>query len=58
MRAAWNGQAEWSVCCSTAAPTSNASTWADGELRTPLRLARRSGHEDIVQMLIAGGAKE
>ncbi len=58
MQASWNGHADVVRLLLDRGADANASAWEDGELRTPLRLARRGGHEQIVQMLIAGGAKE
>ncbi|HEV7765584.1 MAG TPA: M56 family metallopeptidase [Thermoanaerobaculia bacterium] len=36
----------------------NARTYERGDLRTPLRLARRNAHEEVARILIAAGAKE
>lgn len=58
MQASWHGHSQVVRMLLDRGADANASAWEDGELRTPLRLARRGGHEDIVQMLIAGGAKE
>ncbi|HWS73394.1 MAG TPA: ankyrin repeat domain-containing protein, partial [Thermoanaerobaculia bacterium] len=36
----------------------NAAVWVDGDLRTPLRMAKRHEHDDVVRMLVAAGARE
>lgn len=58
MQAAWHGHADVVRLLLARGADANVGAWADGELRTPLRLARRAGHEEIVQMLIAGGARD
>jgi bla regulator protein BlaR1 len=58
MGASWQGQAEVVRLLIGAGADVNAQTWADGELRSPLILARRGQHDEIVQMLIDAGAKE
>jgi ankyrin repeat protein len=34
------------------------SSRPDGELRTPLRMARREGHRDLEHLLLEHGAKD
>jgi hypothetical protein len=41
----------------------NLGVWVDNsdgtrEFRTPLNMARRHGHDDIMRMLVAAGARE
>jgi beta-lactamase regulating signal transducer with metallopeptidase domain len=36
----------------------NARVWVDGELRTPLNMARRHGHDDVEKLLLDAGARE
>lgn len=58
MGASWQGQADVVRLLLVRGADVNAETWADGELRSPLRLARRSGNAEVVKMLLAAGAKE
>jgi ankyrin repeat protein len=58
MQAAWHGHDDVVRFLLDQGADVNVRTWEDGELRTPLRLARRGGHEEIVRTLIAAGAKE
>ena len=58
MGASWQGQADVVRLLLDRGADVNAETWADGELRSPIRLARRSGNAEVVKMLIAAGAKE
>jgi beta-lactamase regulating signal transducer with metallopeptidase domain len=58
MGASWQGQAEVVRLLIDRGADVNAETYADGELRSPLILARRGGNAEVVKMLIAAGAKE
>ncbi len=58
MQAAWHGRTEVVRLLLDEGADANVRTWEENDLRTPLRLARRGGHEDVVNMLIAAGAKE
>lgn len=57
MQAAWNGHIEIVRLLIARGADVNASSWERDELRTPLRLAKRGGHHDIVNMLRAAGAR-
>jgi beta-lactamase regulating signal transducer with metallopeptidase domain len=58
MQAAWNGHVETVRLLLDKGADVNVRAYEQGVLRTPLRLARRGGHEDVVRMLIAAGARE
>ena len=58
MGASWQGQTEVVRLLLQRGADVNYETWADGELRSPLILGRRSGNQEVVQMLIAAGARE
>ncbi len=58
MGASWQGQAEVVKLLIERGADVNAETYADGEIRNPLKLARRSGNAAVVDTLIAAGARE
>jgi bla regulator protein BlaR1 len=58
MGASWQGQVEVVRLLIDRGADVNAETYADGELRSPLILARRGGNAEVVKMLIDAGAKE
>ncbi len=58
MGASWQGQAEVVRLLIDRGANVNAETHADGELRNPLKLARRGGNPEVVKMLIDAGARE
>ncbi|HYH07906.1 MAG TPA: ankyrin repeat domain-containing protein [Thermoanaerobaculia bacterium] len=58
MQGAWNGHVEVVRVLIEHGADVNARAYEDGVLRTPLRLARRGGHEDVVRMLVQAGARE
>jgi beta-lactamase regulating signal transducer with metallopeptidase domain len=57
MGASWQSQPEVVRLLIDRGADVNAETYADGELRSPLILARRGGNAEVVKMLIAAGAK-
>ena len=58
IQAAWNGHEDVVRLLIQRNADVNVRVWADGELRTPLRMARKHRHDRIVSMLIAAGARE
>ena len=58
MGASWQGQKEVVRLLIERGADVNAETHADGELRSPLILARRGVNTEIVKMLIDAGARE
>jgi beta-lactamase regulating signal transducer with metallopeptidase domain len=65
IQAAWNGRLEVARLLLDAGADPNvrvvanrSSLHPDGELRTPLRMARRGGHQDLEQLLLEHGAKD
>jgi beta-lactamase regulating signal transducer with metallopeptidase domain len=58
MQAAWHGHVEAVRVLIEQGADVNSRAWEQGQLRTPLRLARRGKHEDVVRMLIEAGARE
>jgi bla regulator protein blaR1 len=57
MQAAWHGHADVVRFLLDRGADANARAFEDGEIRTPLILARRGGYEDIAQMLVDAGAE-
>ena len=58
IQAAWNGHRKTVVLLINRGADVNARVWERGELRTPLRMAKKEGHDEIVRMLIDAGARE
>ena len=65
IQAAWNGRLEIARLLLEAGADPNvrvvanrSSLQPDGELRTPLRMARREGHRDLEHLLLEYGAKD
>jgi beta-lactamase regulating signal transducer with metallopeptidase domain len=58
MQAVWHGHADVVQLLLARGANVNARAYERDELRTPLRLARKGGHEEIEQILLAAGASE
>lgn len=58
IQAAWNGHRKVVDLLINRGADVNARAWERGELRTPLRMAKKEGHDEIVRMLIDAGARE
>lgn len=58
MQAAWNGHIGIVRLLIEQGADVNARAVEDGRIRTALSLARRGGHDDVVQILLGAGARE
>lgn len=58
MRAAWEGHRDVVRLLIDEGADVNARSVERGEVRTPLRLARRGGHDAVVRMLLEAGARD
>lgn len=58
IQAAWNGHGDIVELLIRRGADVNARYVEDGKIRTPLRMARGAGYEEIVKVLIAAGAKD
>lgn len=58
IQAAWHGHERVVELLLRRGADVNAKAWEQGRLRTALRMARNAGHDRIVRMLTAAGARE